>query len=298
VRPIYSTATLLRRTIEECARDNTALYAAALAFYTVLSLAPALVVVVAITGMWLGRESARAEVVSAVARFTSSSAAAMVAGVVDKVEANSSLATAAGLLSMFFGATMAFNALQDSLNAVWRIPPRQVGWVRDYFTRRLLSFLFVLLLGVMLLASLLAGAVFAAMARLGPRLLPAPQFLLQAANFVVSLALLTVMFAVIYKVLPDVVIRWSDVWVGAAVTSLFFTVGKTLIGLYLGSTSLGSAYGAAGSLVVFLLWVYYSAQIFLFGAEFTEIYAETRGAAITPKKVAKALQEARQAPPK
>jgi membrane protein len=124
-------------------------------------------------------------------------------------------------------------------------------------------------------------------ARLAPASLPAPAPLLQTVNFAATLAVMTVMFAVMYKILPDAVVRWSDVWVGAGFTAFLFTVGKTLIALYLAYTSIGSAYGAAGSLVVFLIWVYYSAQIFLVGAEFTEVYAEVHGVAITPKAAAR-----------
>jgi membrane protein len=223
--------------------------------------------------------------------MTNASTARMVAGVLDKVEARSSVATAAGLASMLFGATVVFAALQDTLNTIWKVPPREGAWVRGFVTKRLVSFAFVLLLGVMLFASVFSGAALTAVASRFPAELPAPQFLLQSTNFAVSMVLMTVMFAIIYKMLPDVLIRWSDVWVGAAVTSLLFTIGKTLIGLYLGYTGLGSAYGAAGSLVVFLLWVYYSAQIFLFGAEFTEVYAETHGVSITPKRKPQSVNE-------
>jgi membrane protein len=296
VKPILTTAGLFRRAFEQCLKDNTPVHAAAIAFYTLLSLAPSLLVIVAIIGTWFGRESAKVEVVAAVAAFTNASTATMIAGLLDKLESSSSAATIAGLASMFFGATVAFGALQTALNTIWNIPPRNVGWVRDFVVKRLVSFAFVLLSGAMLLASVVSGAVLTAAARMFPSELPASQFLLQAITFVVSTALVTLMFGIIYKVLPDVWIRWSDVWLGAGVTALLFSLGKTLIGLYLGHTGTGSAYGAAGSLVLFLLWVYYSAQIFLFGAEFTEVCAEARGASIRPRRFAKANQSARTLP--
>jgi membrane protein len=282
--------------LQECSRDRTPLLAAAIAFYTILSLAPALLVVVAVAGMWFGRESAQAEVVAAVDRAIGAGGARVVADVLRRIEARSSLATVAGVVSMFFGATVAFAALQDSLNAIWNVPPRKVGLIRGYLTKRAFSFGVVLLVGALLFVTLMAGAIISWGARLAPASLPAPAPLLQTINFVVSMALMTVMFAVMYKILPDAIVRWSDVWVGASFTAFLFTVGKTLIAFYLAYTaytSIGSAYGAAGSLVVFLIWVYYSAQIFLVGAEFTEVYAEVHGIAITPKAAQRHAMRAR-----
>jgi membrane protein len=285
LKKILGIVDLLKRTIQASSRDRTPLLAAAIAFYTVLSLAPSLLVVVAVAGTWFGREMARAEVIAAIEGAMGPAGAQMISDVLQRVEARSSMATVAGVVSMFFGATVMFAALQDSLNSIWKVPPRQGGFVRDFLAKRLVSFAVVLLLGLLLFASLMTGAVIAAAARMAPASLPASSLLLQLANLVLSVLLMTVMFGVIYKILPDAHIHWSDVWVGAAFTSVLFTLGKTLIGLYLGYSSLGSAYGAAGSLVVFLIWVYYSAQIFLVGGEFTHVYAETHGKSITPKTV-------------
>jgi membrane protein len=283
LKKILGIVDLLKRTIQASSRDRTPLLAAAIAFYTVLSLAPSLLVVVAVAGTWFGREMARAEVIAAIEGAMGPAGAQMISDVLQRVEERSSMATVAGVVSMFFGATVMFAALQDSLNSIWKVPPRQGGFVRDFLAKRLVSFAVVLLLGLLLFASLMTGAVIAAAARMAPASLPASSLLLQLANLVLSVLLMTVMFGVIYKILPDAHIHWSDVWVGAAFTSVLFTLGKTLIGLYLGYSSLGSAYGAAGSLVVFLIWVYYSAQIFLVGGEFTHVYAETHGKSITPK---------------
>src|SRR5687767_13132896 len=258
-------------------RENTPMLAAALAFYALLSLAPALVVVVAVAGMWFGRASAEAELIAKVHEMFGAIAADVVGDVLGQARSHTSAATAAGLVSMFFGATVAFSALQDSLNLVWGVRAAPRGIISSFFLSRLLSFAVVLVMGVVLLASLVLAAALAAVAHLVPASLPASPFLLQAAEFVGSFALMTVMFAGLYRILPDAPLegrpRWRDIWVGAAVTALLFTGGKTLIALYLGHTTTGSAYGAAGSLVIFLLWIYYSAQILLFGAVFTQQYA-------------------------
>jgi len=267
---------VLKDTFARCQKHNTPMLAAALAFYTLLSLAPGLWIVVAGAGAFIGKESARAEVISWATAMMGNGSAAFVGSLLDGMAANSYLATIAGVVSMFFGATVAFGALQDSLNLIWDVPPSQSGFVAEFFTKRLLSFAAVIVLGVLLLASLFTSAAIAAAARFAPNFLPASGTLLEVVNFLAAIAFLTLLFGLIYRLLPDTHVDWHDVWIGAAVTAILFSFGKTLIGLYLGNASSSSAYGAAGSLVVLLLWVYYSAQIFLFGAEFTEVYAQGR----------------------
>lgn len=268
---------ILKETVEECVKDNTPMLAAGLSFYTLLSMAPALWVVVGVTGAIVGRQSARAQIMDWTNSAIGQRAAQYLGGVVDKVDNSSSLATALGLVSMFFGATLVFGALHDSLNLIWDVPPVEGRhWVRGFFIKRMLGFLVVLLVGALILVSLLAHAAITVAARFVPSFLPAPPFLLQFVNFLVSMGIILLLFAGIYRFLHDAMIPWHDVWVGAGVTAVLFAFGKMLIGIYLGSAGLTSAYGAAGSLVVLLLWVYYSAQIFLFGAEFTEVYARRR----------------------
>ena len=270
---------LLWQTIDACQQDNTSLLAASLSFYSLLSLAPALWVVIAVAGAWVGRESARAEVLQWTTNMVGPAAASFIGGVLTQVEASSYIATIVGLVSMFFGASLAFGALYDSLNRIWKVPPRPEGIVhgiRGYFTKRLLAFLLVLLVGVLILASLLLTTMVAALARMGAYLYPVPRPLLEAVNAAIAMGLVMLLFAAIYRILHDAKIAWHDVWIGAAVTAALFAAGKTLVSLYLSSAGLTSAYGAAGSLVVLLLWIYYSAQIFLFGAEFTEVYSRTR----------------------
>jgi membrane protein len=287
---------VLKLTFKDSMEDNTSMLAAALAFYTLLSLAPALLVIVAIAGAWFGRAEVQAEIVSTAGEMLGATVAEVVRNVLQQLESHSSAATIAGVASMFFGATVVFGALQDSLNRIWQVEASARGFIRDFFTKRLVSFAVVLLMGVILFASLVLAAVIAGLSAWVPESLPMPGFVLQAVNFAVSFGLMTVMFAAVYKILPDAWIRWRDVWMGAVVTSLLFTVGKTLIALYLGQTTTGSAYGAAGSLVVFLLWIYYSAQIFLLGAEFTEAWALVHGAPIISRaKRREAARKAREA---
>jgi len=254
----------------------------ALAFYALLSLAPVLSFVVEAVGIFVGRRQARGDVIDWATRALTPAAAGIVRGMVDSGGNSSSFATIAGVVSLFFGATVAFGALQDALNLVWEVPPHGRGYVRQFFFKRLVSFVAVMVAGVLLVISLLIDAVISAAVKFVPQQLPATEFLLQTANFAVSMILVTVLFAMLYRILPDTWVAWRNVWTGAAVTALLFSIGKLLIGLYLAHTTPGSTFGAAGSVVLFLLWVYYSAQIFLFGAEFTEVYSVARRAASPP----------------
>jgi membrane protein len=245
----------------------------ALAFYALLSLAPALSFIVAAGGLFVGRGEARGDVIEWVSRTAGPGAAGIVSGVVDSTGSSSPFATIAGVASIFFGATMAFGALQDVLNLVWEVPAHERGFVGQFFFKRLVSFVAVTAAGILLVVSLLTDALLSAAIKFVPQELPATEFLLQAANFMVSLLLVTLLFALLYRILPDAWVAWGDVLTGAFATALLFSIGKLLIGLYLAHTTAGTAFGAAGSVVIFLLWVYYSAQIFLFGAEFTRVYA-------------------------
>jgi membrane protein len=275
---LRTTAGLFRDTFERCIKHNTSLLSAALAFYALLSLAPALYLVVAAAGAIIGRSAARSEVISWSAQMLGSGGARFIGEVLDRGGSGGSFATIAGVLSLAYGATVAFGALQDALNLIWEVPPPERGYIKQFFIKRLISFLAVMIVGVLLLVSLLTDAITAAAGKLMPESLPATAFLLQTANFVASLILVTVLFGLLYRILPDSWVAWRDVWTGAAITALLFSTGKALIGLYLGHSTTSTPFGAAGSVVIFLLWVYYSAQIFLFGAEFSEVYAVARRA--------------------
>lgn len=276
---------MFRQTIERCVKHNTSLLSGALAFYALLSLAPALYFVVAAAGMVIGRREARGEVIEWATQMIGPGGSAFIGGVLDRDGMGSSFANIAGVASLVVGVSGAFGALQDALNLIWEVPPVERGYIKQFFFKRLMSFVAVTIAGLLLLIALLIGAMISAAGKFMPQALPATEFLLQAANFAVSLALVTVLFAMLYRILPDSWVAWRDVWTGAAVTALLFSIGKTLIGLYLGHSTSSSPFGTAGSVVVFLLWVYYSAQIFLFGAEFTEVYAVARraGSATPPR---------------
>jgi len=181
---------------------------------------------------------------------------------------------AGGHITFFLGATGAFLELQTALNAIWRVKPRPGASVRDFLIQRLISFGLVVGVGFLLLVSLLVSAALAGLNRYLGHIFPALTAVWEAANVLVSLFVITLLFAMVYKILPDVRLRWRHVWIGALVTAGFFSVGKQLIGLYLGTSSVASSYGAAGSVVVLLVWVYYSAQVVLLGAEFTRFYVE------------------------
>jgi membrane protein len=278
-RTLRTTAGLFRDTIERCIKHNTSLLSAALAFYALLSLAPALYFVVAAAGVVIGRSAARDEVMSWSAQMLGSGGARFIGEVLDRGGSGGSFATIAGVVSLAYGATVAFGALQDALNLIWEVPPPERGYIKQFFVKRLVSFLAVMIVGMLLLVSLLTDAITAAAGKLMPQSLPAStEFLLRTANFTASLILVTILFALLYRILPDSWVAWRDVWTGAAITALLFATGKALIGLYLGHSTTSTPFGAAGSVVIFLLWVYYSAQIFLFGAEFTEVYAVARRA--------------------
>jgi membrane protein len=249
---------------------------AALAFYGLLSLAPALYFITSAAGIIIGRRAARGEVLAWATQMVGSGGSRLIGDLLDRGGNSGSFATLAGVVSLAYGATVVFGALQDSLNTVWEVPPTERGFIKQFFFKRLVSFVAVMIVGVLLLVSLMIDAIISAAGKFVPESLPGSPFFLQAANFVASLVLVTVLFALLYRVLPDSWVAWHDVWTGAAITALMFSTGKALIGLYLGHTTTGSPFGAAGSIVIFLLWVYYSAQIFLFGAEFTEVYAVAR----------------------
>jgi membrane protein len=202
------------------------------------------------------------------------------------------LATIIGLVTLLLGAAGLFGQLQDALDTIWEVAPKPGQGILAIIRQRFISFTMVLGIGFLLLVSLVISAGVSALGSFISTRVAPPEFLLQIVNFVISLGITTLLFAVIYKVLPDVEIDWRDVWMGAAFTALLFNVGKLLIGLYLGNSTIGSAYGAAGSFVVLLIWIFYSAQILLFGAEFTQVYARRYGSRIQPSKNAVDLSEA------
>jgi membrane protein len=271
---------LLKRTALEWYADRGPRLGAALAFYTLFSLAPFLIIVIAIAAMVLGQDVAHVQIVQQIESFMGRQGAQAIQVMLENASRRSSgvIATLIGLATLFFGATIVFSELQDALNTIWKIPPKPgrgmvIGLIRDRF----LSFAMVFGIGFLLLVSIIANAVLAAIVQIFGDILPHRVYFLRAANMFFSFGMVTLLCAMIYKILPDTTIAWGDVLIGAVATSLLFSMGKFLIGLYLGYSSIMSAHGAAGSLVAVLVWMYYSAQIFYFGAEFTKVYAARRG---------------------
>jgi membrane protein len=256
--------------------DNVPRLGASLAYYTLFALSPVLLVATSIAGLVFGPDAVRGEIVGQIQGLVGRQGAEAVQAMLENASRPSSsiLATIVGLVTFFLGATGAFLELQTALNAIWRVKPRPGANVRAFVVQRLVSFGLVVGVGFLLLVSLLVSAALAALSRYLGHIFPALTAVWEAANVLVSLFVITLLFAMVYKILPDVRLRWRDVWIGALVTAGFFSIGKQLIGLYLGTSSVASSYGAAGSVVVLLVWVYYSAQVVLLGAEFTRFYVE------------------------
>jgi membrane protein len=277
---------LLSETYLKWSEDHAQGLGAALAFYTVFSLAPLLLIVIAIAGLVFGQEAAEGQIIGQIQGLVGEESAVAIQGILENVRkpATGLIATALATVTLLFGATGVFAQLQEALNTIWGVETKPGLGILQILRNRFLSFLTVLGSGFLLLASLVLSAGLAAIGHRLEYLLSGPGFLIQVINFLVSFGVITALFAMIYKMLPDVSIQWSDVWIGAGMTSLLFTIGKFLIGLYLGKSDVGVVYGAAGSLIVILLWVYYAAQIFLLGAEFTAVYASSHGSRLETSK--------------
>jgi membrane protein len=280
---------LLREAANEWSENNASRLAAALAYYTVFSLAPLLVIVTAIAGFFFGADAVRGRLDDQLQGLVGPAGADVVQELVRgaRREDGGTVATLLGVATLLLGATGAFGELQAALNTIWHAPPK-TGGMGELVRVRLLSFTMIVVVGFLLLVSLVVSAVLSAVGAYLSGLLPLPEIVLQMLNFAISIAVETLLFALMFKILPDVVIPWSDVWVGAGVTALLFEAGKFLIGLYLGRSGVASTYGAAGSFAVLLLWVYYSGLIFFFGAQFTETYSRwygSRGAAERQRKI-------------
>ena len=258
---------------------------AALAYYTVLSLAPLLVLSIAVVGLFFSRDAAQGQIMGELQGMIGPAGAKVIEGIVKSAgkPATGTMASIIGFVILFFGASGVFNALRDSLNMIWEVKPAKTGFV-ETIREEFLSFGLVVGIGFLLLVSLVLSAAIAALGTFVSGLLPVPEVLLHLANLVLTFIVATVLFAAIYRILPATEIPWSDVWIGSAVTSLLFSLGKLLIGIYIGKASVGNAYGAAGSLVVLLVWLYYSAQVFFFGAEFTHTFALRHGSRCGGKK--------------
>ena len=277
---------LFKETFNQWNEDKASRLAAALAYYTIFSIAPLLIIVIAVAGSVFGEEAARGQIVLQIQGLVGRSGAEVIETAIKNASqpASGTIASLISVAALLFGASGVFAELQDSLNVIWEVVPRPDLGVKGFVRKRFLSFAMVLGIGFLLLVSLVISAILAAINGYFSGLLPGIALIWQIANFVISFSISTLLFAMIYKFLPDVKITWGDVLTGAAITSLLFSIGRFLLGLYLGNGTFGSAYGAAGSLIVILAWVYYAAQILFFGAEFTQVYARKYGSRIVPDK--------------
>jgi membrane protein len=269
---------LLKDTLSAFIEDEALSRGAAIAFYTVTSLAPVLLIVISIAGLVFGAEAARGAILGQLTALMGQQAADVLQAALASASTTSSgvLATMVGVVTLLVTASGMFGEMQVALNRIWKAEPKS-GTISNLVRARAASLGLVAALGFLLVVSLVVSAAITALGSYLDAWLPFGKVILSIINSLVSLALLTVLFAAIYKVLPDRSIAWRDVIVGAAVTAVLFTIGKSLIGWYLGSSAVASSYGAAGGLIVLFLWVYYSTQVFLAGAEFTKVYAISRG---------------------
>jgi membrane protein len=250
---------------------------AALAYYTVFSIAPLLVIVIAVAALAFGQDTAHAAIIEQARGMLGENAAIAIDGMLVSARKpeQGMLATVLGISAMVVGATTVFAELESNLNRIWKAEPDKGSGLWHFLHTRLLSFGLVLAIGFLLITSLAVSAAIAVWSRYWR--FGAMETLLHAANFVISVAIIAVLFALIYRFMPRVKLAWRDVWMGAFITSLLFSLGKILIELYISNSGVVSSYGVAGAPVILLLWVYYSAQIFLLGAEFTKVYAESHG---------------------
>ena len=281
---------LLKQTFNEWLQDKAPQLGAALAYYTVFSLAPLILVLLAIVGM-IFRDDPRGtwdRITQQMSYFLDQSAVQVVQNIAQKASqpGKSTIATIIGVALAIFGASGVFGQLQDALNTIWGVKAKPGGGIWAFLRARFLSFAMVAGVCFLLLVSLAIEALLKGFSHYIQSALPGGMGIALAVYLIFDFAVVVLLFAMIFKFLPDVEIQWRDVWIGAVLTAILFGIGKWLLGFYLGSGAAGSAYGAAGSLITLLLWVYYSSQILLFGAEFTQVYAARAGRAFKPSKYA------------
>jgi len=268
-----------RKSVSAWSDDYAPSMGAAIAYYTVFSLAPLLLIVIAVAGAVFGREAVQGEIVAQLQGLIGHDGAVAVQGLIKSASAPADGLVAGGisLIVLLVGATTVFGELQSALDRIWQVPQGIKSGLWATLKSRLLSFGMILGLAFLLMVSLVVSAGVAAFGRFAGDMVPGWEIALQLLNLCISLGITTLLFAMIYKLMPQARIAWRDVWVGAIVTAVLFNVGKLLISLYVGKTSVASSYAAAGSIIVLLVWVYYSAQIFLLGAEFTWVFANEHG---------------------
>ncbi|MBV8483853.1 MAG: YihY/virulence factor BrkB family protein [Verrucomicrobia bacterium] len=277
---------LFPRTASQWSRDKCPQLGAALAYYTVFSLAPLVLLLLGVFGLIYGSQQAREKILEQLRYLMDPNAIKVVADIANNAAQPKPgiIATAIGILIALFGASGIFGQLQDALNTIWSVKPKPGQGIWGFIRTRFLSFGMVAGVAFLLLVSLTLEGVLKALHNYLQTIVPGGHYIGLAVFYLFDLAIIVLLFAMIFRYLPDAKIAWKDVWAGAALTAILFVVGKFLLGLYLGSGAAGSAYGAASSLVTLLLWIFYSAQILLFGAEFTKVYADFYGSHVLPDR--------------
>jgi len=291
---------LFKQTISEFIADKVPRLGAALAYYTIFSLAPLLLIVIAIAGLAFGHDAAQNKIFAQLHGVLGASTAEGVQEMVKNAAKPKSgtVATVLGIATLLLGASGVFGQLKDALNTIWDVKPKEGRGIMGMIKDRFLSFAMVFGLGFLLLVSLVIDTAIAAMGKYAGNHLPGGEALWHIVELAFSFCVITVLMAGIFRLLPDLKIEWRDVWFGAALTSLLFVLGKFALGIYFAKSAVGSSFGAAGSLVLVLLWVYYSAQILLFGAEFTQVFARSHGSLKQEADVKRTVKEKEeQAPP-
>jgi membrane protein len=268
---------LLKETFAEWQKDKVPLLAASLAYYTVFSIAPLLLIAISIAGAFFGEDAVRGEIFGQIQGLVGKEGASTIQSMLQgtqKPNSGGTVTTIFGIVTLLIGASGVFGQLQEALNIIWEVKPKPGRNIIKFLQSRFLSSAMVLVIG-----------------RFISHIIPGIEFLGQSLDFILSFVVVTLLFASIYKVLPDVKIPWRNLWIGSAVTALLFNIGKFLIGLYLGNSNIGSTYGAAGSIIIVLVWIFYSAQILLLGAEFTQVYSRYLGLPIRPSKYATSVDD-------
>ena len=284
---------LLKESFEEWKDDDALQWGAALAYYSIFSIAPLLLITISVAGLVFGRAAVEGRLIEEIGGVVGPQAAEAIQTMVANASTGGSgvWGTILGVAMMLVGASAAFAHLQKSLNHLWNVEPKpDAGW-KLMVRQRVAALGMVLVVALLLLTALVLSAAISALGSYAQQILPMPAWALGLIDLVVSMAVITLLFAAIYKVLPDVEIAWREVWVGSAMTAFLFVLGKLAIGFYLGHSSVASSYGAAGSLVVLLVWIFYSSQLVFFGAELTQVWARRRGKRIEPSEWAVRVAE-------
>jgi membrane protein len=283
--------TLFRDAFKDWNEDKAARLGAALSYYTIFSIGPLLLIAISVAGLVFGQEAAQGQIINTIGGVVGPDAAKVIQDTIENTNKGSSniIFTIIGIVTLLLGASGVFGQLKDALNTVWEVQPKPGAGLLAMLRQRFLTFTMVLGTGFLLMVSLVISAGLAALGQFLNSILPGGDIVGQVVNFIISLGIIALIFALLFKYLPDVKIAWKDVWLGAVVTAILFVAGQFALGYYLGSGSVGSAFGAAGALVIVLVWIYYSSQILFFGAEFTQVYTNKYGTRVVPAKNAEPI---------